>query len=331
MEREGDYIYIYVDGIKQSNSNSGVDDAVFDTLNVWHVGHQRYSGTRYFNGLIDHVRIYNYARTPAQIAWDYNRGKPIAYWKFDKCSGETIYDQSDRCFSTGDCNHGNLIIGSGGSITATGTCASSSSSTFWGSGTAIKGKGTGSFDGNDDYVEINTSDFDLTLEYTISAWIYPHVTSGTGAGTGQTIYANYRDNNGIPYNGVALVMGGYLCSNGQQIKFYNNDNSQAVYPYIISKTAVPLNEWTHVVASLDSADNARIYINSILDQSGIFAEVADFANCTPKIGRGHNDGGESNPYEDFNGEIDEVKIWNYALTAEQVRTEYADGAVRFGD
>jgi hypothetical protein len=33
---------------------------------------------------------------------------------------------------------------------------------------------------------------------------------------------------------------------------------------------------------------------------------------------------------EFNGLIDEVKIWNYALTAEQVRVEYAGGAVRFG-
>ena len=29
--------------------------------------------------------------------------------------------------------------------------------------------------------------------------------------------------------------------------------------------------------------------------------------------------------------LDEVKIWNYALTAEQVQTEYSGGAVRFGD
>ncbi len=32
----------------------------------------------------------------------------------------------------------------------------------------------------------------------------------------------------------------------------------------------------------------------------------------------------------FNGQIDEVKIYNYALTAEQVKNDYNGGAVRFG-
>ena len=33
----------------------------------------------------------------------------------------------------------------------------------------------------------------------------------------------------------------------------------------------------------------------------------------------------------FNGLIDEIKIFNYALTAEQVKMEYAGGGVRFED
>ena len=45
-----------------------------------------------FDGVIDQVRIYDYARTPAQIAWDYNRGKPVGHWKMDKGSGTTVYE-----------------------------------------------------------------------------------------------------------------------------------------------------------------------------------------------------------------------------------------------
>jgi hypothetical protein len=33
----------------------------------------------------------------------------------------------------------------------------------------------------------------------------------------------------------------------------------------------------------------------------------------------------------FDGQIDEVKIFNYALTEAQIKTEYNSGAVRFGD
>ena len=32
----------------------------------------------------------------------------------------------------------------------------------------------------------------------------------------------------------------------------------------------------------------------------------------------------------FKGLIDEVKVWNYALTVEQVKMEYGGGAVKFG-
>ncbi|MFH1392582.1 MAG: LamG domain-containing protein, partial [bacterium] len=58
---------------------------------VW-IGRSPVETGRIFQGLIDDVRIYNYARTPAQIAWDYNRAKPKLHWKFDENTGATAYD-----------------------------------------------------------------------------------------------------------------------------------------------------------------------------------------------------------------------------------------------
>jgi hypothetical protein len=43
--------------------------------------------------MVDNFRIYNYARTPAQIAWDYNQGKPINHWTFDEGTGTTVHDE----------------------------------------------------------------------------------------------------------------------------------------------------------------------------------------------------------------------------------------------
>ena len=51
---------------------------------------------------IDEARYYNYARTPAQIAWDYNRGKPVGWWKLDDGQGSVALDWS------GNKNHGTL-------------------------------------------------------------------------------------------------------------------------------------------------------------------------------------------------------------------------------
>jgi hypothetical protein len=70
----------------------------------------------HFNGLIDDVRIYNYARTPEEIRLDYNAGLAarlgphsgcdedpgscmtkglVGYWNFDEAGGTTAYDGSD--------------------------------------------------------------------------------------------------------------------------------------------------------------------------------------------------------------------------------------------
>src|SRR5690606_37967964 len=76
---------------------------------------------RGMNGVIDDVKIYNYARTPAQIAYDYNRGAPVAWYRFDECEGTTIKEHS------GNGNNGTLNIGSLGSQSSLGTCADGSS------------------------------------------------------------------------------------------------------------------------------------------------------------------------------------------------------------
>lgn len=87
--------------------------------------------TERFAGSIDDVKIYNYARTPSQIAWDYNRGKPVAWYKFDEESGTTAYDAS---------GNGNNSTVTGATITTQG-----------------KLNNALSFDGTDDYVGIGST------------------------------------------------------------------------------------------------------------------------------------------------------------------------------
>src|SRR5690606_37356085 len=91
------------------------------------------------------VKIYNYARTPAQIAYDYNRGAPVAWYRFDECEGTTIKDHS------GNGNNGTLNIGASGTQTSIGTCETSGA---WSNGSEGKINSSMSFDGVDDYVRI---------------------------------------------------------------------------------------------------------------------------------------------------------------------------------
>ena len=111
MTYDGTNVKQYINGIQQFNVAGG---------NVAPSGLQLsryYNGGTYFNGKINQVRIYNYARTPAQVAYDYNKGGPVGWWKMDECQGTQIADWS------GNANHGTLSIGASGTQNSVGTCS----------------------------------------------------------------------------------------------------------------------------------------------------------------------------------------------------------------
>ncbi|MEO8209716.1 MAG: LamG-like jellyroll fold domain-containing protein, partial [bacterium] len=79
-----------------------------------------------------------------------------------------------------------------------------------------------------------------------------------------------------------------------------------------SKTSVTNGNWTHVAATFNSVtDVFSIYINGSLDTTATIAGAEPTANSDSLlIGKGSN-----NP---FDGQLDEVRVWNTALTATQV-------------
>ncbi|MBP9758446.1 prepilin-type N-terminal cleavage/methylation domain-containing protein [Candidatus Dojkabacteria bacterium] len=103
------------------------------------------ANTEKFSGLIDQVRIFNYARTPAQVAWEYNQGLPILQWKFDETSGTIASD------SSGSGNDGTLV---GGPVWTAGKY-----------GNAL------SFDNVDDYIFKNNFSMFPTTNISTSVWV----------------------------------------------------------------------------------------------------------------------------------------------------------------
>src|SRR3989339_284050 len=84
-------IKIYINGVLQATqAMSNVD--IQDTANDWQIGKDGSAVYGMYKGSIDDIRIYNYARTQAQIAWDYSRGAPALRWKLDENAGATAYD-----------------------------------------------------------------------------------------------------------------------------------------------------------------------------------------------------------------------------------------------
>mgnify|MGYP000996687515 CR=1 FL=1 len=297
-------IYGYVDGIQYTMATTSGSDINFTTVHRIG-GDKRTSGSQFFNGLIDHVQIFDYARTPAQIAWDYNHGKPVAQWRFDEytsgnASGQTLYDDSDN-------NNDGTGYGTDGPIWTVGKLNS-----------ALQ------FDGVDDYVRMphNDSLNARTHDLTVALWIKASLPiSGDG------------------YAGIIWKQYGYGSDNGNywwirqasttrklQISFSPASGLQTIVES--SKPEVLDNTWHHITGIFDRDVGIKLFIdgkfdNSVTGSSGF----ANDQNGTGPLHIGEKIGGN---YSYFNGLIDDVRIYNYARTPEQILEDYNSGAIRIG-
>jgi hypothetical protein len=95
--RNGGTVTFYVNG---NQVGSRTISATETTSKQLEIGRAYYSGSMYFNGLIDEVRLWNTARTLSEIQSHMNKSLSgtelglIGYWKFDEGSGTTAIDKT---------------------------------------------------------------------------------------------------------------------------------------------------------------------------------------------------------------------------------------------
>jgi len=293
---------IYVNGVLQAGAVEGSDTTpdILDAEPV--IG--RLDSSRYWNGFIDQVRIYDYALTPAQVAWDYNRGAPVAHWRLDECQGTTAHDTSINN------NHGTINIASSGSQNALGTCSSGNSTDAWYNGREGKFNSSLSFDGTDDYIDLgnDTSIRDFTDQISVSAWA--KYDAYGGGGQSYSVIA-------VKGNPWTFLLENYSSKIRFRVTVGGLDRNAA------DSETHELNRWYHFVGTYDGA-NIKIYKDGELVGTTPITGNLAVNDVTAKIGtwQGTN--------YNFNGQIDEVRIYNYALTQEQIKLLYNDNAaVRF--
>lgn len=275
------------------------------------IGAQVSGSTAYspFNGQIDHVKIYDYARTPAQIAYDYNRGKPIAHWKFDECDGTVAHD------SSGNDNHGTINIGASGSQTTAGTCSTSGA---WGNGASGKFNGSLNFDGTDDYIDIgDKSNLDFgTNDFSISTWVKQDSTDSNYVVLRKGNYAS--DGYVLRITGLGVV--GFHTYDATTARTLQSSGDEMT---------AHIGQWTHISVSVDRDGDKKIYVNG---RSVPTAPTAVASGSITSSGKNFQIGGPyttGNHY--FQGQIDDVRIYNYALSPAQVQKVMNEGmAVRYG-
>jgi hypothetical protein len=185
--------------------------------------------------------------------------------------------------------------------TVNDTSGRNNTGTITGAVRTVSGKfGTAlSFDGVDDWVTVNdSSSLDLKTGMTIEAWVKP--TSLTG------------------WRSVLMKEN----TNGLSYALYANDNDPKPAAYVrvegepLSDAAggqamLAANAWTHLTATYDGA-NLRIYVNGV--EAGITPVTGSMVTSTLPL----RIGGNGAWGEFFSGVIDEVRIYNRALSPGEI-------------
>ncbi len=213
----------------------------------------------------------------------------VAWWKFDETSGIT----ADDCWGTHD---GTLI-----------------NYPTWSTDTAGSGSsGSLEFDGTDDYVNtVNNIGISGKQDRTTEFWAKSN-TANYSAGYGAHVVSWGLWNNWTYWT---------LMARGNEATWWVGDGGQ----FHDSGAAVSTAEWQHIVATLTGADRTlKIYVNGIqVGGNFILSPSVSTNNTSVRIGAGT---GLANIYR-FDGLIDEVRIYNRALSLTEVQQNYEDMGV----
>ena len=175
-------------------------------------------------------------------------------------------------------------------------------------GTLVNGAGFGAgqngqafaLDGVDDYVEVpDAVALDFTTDLTLAAWVHP---ANPANGDVQAVVSKPRFSEGTGYR-LGLDPEGK-----PELGMIGNGESCV----LAGPTALPAGEWTHLAATLEFG-LMSLYVNGELvnlDSCGIILE-----NSPEPLQIGREFAGLGG--RDFGGAIDEVRVFNRALTEEE--------------
>ncbi|NQV32357.1 MAG: hypothetical protein HQ515_06660, partial [Phycisphaeraceae bacterium] len=206
----------------------------------------------------------------------------VGYWQFDEGAGNVATDKS------GNGNDGMLLGGP-----------------TWGAGAIGSAL---SFDGSDDIVDIpDAASLDLAEALTLAAWVnlsdlstFYFITHKGPSGTAGDNYPGNFEFRTEANTGILQLM--HQTGEGQTLATYTSDSP------------VTAGQWQHVAATLVAGGQVNFYIDGV--PAGTAGQTETFGvlnDISVKIG-GRTDG-----YSFWNGSIDDVQIYDHALTAEEIQ------------
>jgi hypothetical protein len=314
-ERSGgvDYLHLYVDGVEEAVSSSYTWTAPFDSNAALEIGHLM-GADWYYRGILDELAVYNRALTLDEIECHYNEGSGrdyceecptepppptecpedmISYWNFDDCVSpyeDYLADNDATCTNCPDCTPG--IVDN-----------------------AVQ------FNGVDDAVSVvddDSFDWGVGQSFSIEYWMK----STSGFSGNEVIIGRQGPTHPQPH----IWTGGH--DDGDQAIFVLFDSSGSnggndQWPK--SGTDISDGQWHHIVAVKDST-HIRIYVDGVEKQAVPKTYPAGFGSTT-NLNIGWLNLGSGYYYE---GALDEVALYNRALTLTEIQQHYTNGLAGYG-
>ncbi len=318
ITRNGQNAIFYVDGVVVATDNSNNGGNPTQGVLIFGAAPTNPSGstvTNYFDGALDDVRIYNRAITSSEVQTLYRAGGGVlttatpstsnavslnsglaGYWTFDgkNMTNATATDMS------GNGNNGTLTNMSKLSNAVVGKI-----------GQALKFVG-----GTNTFVSVKDSNsLDTTSDLTISTWVKAN------SWTGESIY-NYstlvkKDQNYILRADSVTISG---CGATTQLKLLWFNGSY-IDSYCVALPTVGM--WHHIVATVQGGTTKKMYIDGVLQSGSYHPNVTTLArNLTVNLSIGDH---QSSGGEGFDGQLDEVRVYTRALSAQEVQSLYKLG------
>ncbi len=162
------------------------------------------------------------------------------------------------------------------------------------------------FNGSNDYIDF-ADNHDLTGSFSLESWVFQESSVATGAILSK---GNIDASNKTGYHFS-------LKNNYPNLTWYDSSNNEEVN--ITSPYAIPNNEWHHIAATFDGS-TVKLYVDGI--------EVNSVPAASPPINTANSFiiGADTTNYvaspannNFFNGAIQEVRIWDVALSESQIR------------
>ncbi|MCK9310796.1 MAG: T9SS type A sorting domain-containing protein [Bacteroidales bacterium] len=285
---DGTTMKIYINGTFSKSLVPGFSTIFVPTGNV-HIGNWQTTATTWenpFKGSLDEVRLYKKALSASEIFGLYNNpANLVADLKFNENAGTIATD-----------NSGNVNTG-----------------TLTNSPTWTTGKIGSALNFTNNYVNLpsSTSLNTITSAITLSTWIKASANTANSTIIGRWLY-------GTGVNQRSFIL--YVGSTGTLSFGLSNDGTSTNAKWLTTTATITRDVWTYVTATFDGT-TMKIYINGSLSTSDVTGFSTIFVPTgNVQIGKWQT---TATTWElPFIGAIDEVKVYNKALSLSEIQALY---------